>query len=238
MDALDNYKSHSFEQLEKKLLSSLDDLSFRMSHQGGAKDSAIAVADGVATMGQLADRIALLSRLYRARIVKNRFRLAPPTPAVEDIFQDPNKPSAAEIDYASRIKGLLESGKVIHLAEYNKYSGILMRYPKWRRIGDYPAPSRILDFVVSDSEEIGEGRRPPWMPSKTDEEFVLTTLRELTKRGFVLAADADRYEEIMKNHPRFAELYPHRVRGSEARNHIARMNGEALHRALAKGRKS
>ena len=54
---------------------------------------------------------------------------------------------------------------------------------------------------------------------------------------FVLAADADRYEEIVAAHPKWAEGMPARVRGSEARRFKAMRDGRELKSALAKKRR-
>lgn len=78
---------------------------------------------------------------------------------------------------------------------------------------------------------------PPWLPSREDEQFCLDALKQLVAKGFVLAADADRYEEIVAAHSKWAEGMPARVRDSEARRFKAMRDGRELKSALAKKRR-
>lgn len=59
----------------------------------------------------------------------------------------------------------------------------------------------------------------PNAPSREDEAFMNACKKQLRTCGYVLARDADMYEQIAKKYPDYA--HPARVRGSEARRWIA-----------------
>ena len=88
--------------------------------------------------------------------------------------------------------------------------------------------------IVLREKSIGHlpGAEPaPNAPSVEDEAFIQRCIRTLRNRGFVLASDADRYEEIAKKYPNAVPIP--RVRGSEARRYLA-LRDDPVGKALKK----
>lgn len=79
------------------------------------------------------------------------------------------------------------------------------------------AMAKAAPVVRGDTISIYEPRPPAEAnaPSREDEQFLIACRKQLTERGFVLAADADVYEQIAKRYPDCVR--PSRVRGAEAR---------------------
>lgn len=59
----------------------------------------------------------------------------------------------------------------------------------------------------------------PNAPSVEDERFLVLCKKQLLERGYVLASDADKYQEIAEKYPRW--VHPARVRGAEAKRWAA-----------------
>ncbi len=74
----------------------------------------------------------------------------------------------------------------------------------------------------------------PNTPSIEDQKFLGQCRRQLRKQGFVLAADADTYEEIAKAYP--GHVFPARVRGAEAKRFLSLCADDAVTKAISKRR--
>lgn len=77
---------------------------------------------------------------------------------------------------------------------------------------------------------------PANAPSVEDERFLSDCRRHYLEKGFLLAADADVYEEIARKYPR--HVHPARMRGSEAKRwRDTRLNDPVAKKAKPKWRR-
>jgi len=73
---------------------------------------------------------------------------------------------------------------------------------------------------------------PANAPSVEDERFLAKCRLDLLTQGFVLARNADVYQEIAAKYP--GRVFPARIKGSEARDYIKSRNHDAVLQSIRK----